>query len=581
MKTYGQLLYKSDIEKWVITELEPHAAIKLKKLFPKIPKHLTKAFPFADTPEVCTDLEWFTQRYPLQISTKDSQRLCQQRTLFRQVQAEMERILQPDYSPKDYHLKPGQALRQYQAQTIEVFLRNKALLCGDEVGLGKSYTGIGACLQAEQLPAIIVVQTHLQKQWQEKITEFSYLRSHMIKGTRPYSLPEADVYIIRYSCLAGWVDLFRLEYFRTVIFDEIQELRRGTASDKGRAAKELASCVQWRLGLTATPIYNYGDEIWNILNILKEDSLGTPEEFFREWGGDGSRYSSTNNGKIIIKDPQALGTYLRENYLFIRRTREDIGQYLSPVNRIVETVGYDELTVKRAEELATQLAIRASQGNYIERGQAARELDLMLRHMTGISKAKYVAEFVRIILESGEPVVLAGWHRSVYDIWQKELADFNPVMYTGSESASQKEKSKQAFLNGDSNLLIISLRSGIGLDGLQHRASIVAIGELDWSPMVHHQLIGRLDREGQTKPVMAIFLCSDSGSDPLLMDLLGLKSSQAQGIIDPHLGIQTIHSDETRIQMMIQKYLKKKGLKVPETIELPATELKQLDLKIS
>lgn len=96
-------------------------------------------------------------------------------------------------------------------------------------------------------------------------------------------------------------------------------------------------------------------------------------------------------------------------------------------------------------------------------------------------------------------------------------------------------------------------------NGLQERCSTIVIGELDFSPQVHNQLIGRLDREGQLNPVMAIFLVSDSGSDPLIVDLLGLKSSQAQGVIDPHLGVQQIHSDDSRIQLLIQKYLKSKG----------------------
>jgi hypothetical protein len=42
---------------------------------------------------------------------------------------------------------------------------------------------------------------------------------------------------------------------------------------------------------------------------------------------------------------------------------------------------------------------------------------------------------VRIMVEGGEPVVLVGWHRDVYDIWL-ELRDLKPAMYTGSESAA-------------------------------------------------------------------------------------------------------------------------------------------------
>lgn len=551
-KTYGRIDLASG--RWIISDLEPHVAIRLKNIFKKIPKTMVGYYAFENTAEICADLEWFVSRYPLMISPLDHEELCRKKTLFLETQAEMERILRPDFVHGNYSLKEGQEIRVYQAQAMEILHRSKALLVGDDVGLGKTYVGIGACTNVDHLPAAVVVQTHLQRQWKEKIEAVSHLRVHCIKGTKPYNLPPADIYIFKYSCLLGWITIFNEGYFKMAIFDEVQELRRGGDSAKGRAAKVLARNAEWNLGLSATPIYNYGDEIWSIMDILKEGALGSRDEFLREWGDAGGI-----NGKCIIKDPKALGTYLRENYLFLRRTKNEVGQFLAPVNRIVETVGYDEHAVKSAEELAMKLAVRASQGTFVERGQAARELDLMVRQMTGVSKAKYVAEFVRILLESGEPVLLAGWHRDCYDIWLKELAEFKPAMYTGSESDVQKEKAKQAFVNGDTNLLIISLRSGIGLDGLQYRCSTVVIGELDWSPQVHHQIIGRLDREGQINPVMAIFLCSDSGSDPLMIDLLGLKSSQSQGIIEPGLGIQPVHSDQSRIQMLVKKYLKDKA----------------------
>lgn len=547
-KTYGRINLVN--KRWVISALEPHVSIKLKSLFQGIPKYKTPPYEFPNTPEMCADLSWFMQRYNLEISGDDLAELWRNNKLFYDYQAETEAILAPNYTPKTYSLRDGQQFRVYQSQAIEVFKRHKSLLVGDEVGLGKSYIGIGAVLEKEQLPSIIVVQTHLAKQWKEKIEEFSNLKTHIIKGVKPYSLPEADVYIAKYSCLSGWVDVFQTRFFKTVVFDEIQELRRGTESDKGRAAKVLTINTEYHLSLSATPIYNYGDEIWNIMDILKSGCLGSKDEFLREWCG----------GDRIVKEPKALGAYLREKHLFLRRTRDDVGQYLPPINTIVETVGYDELAVKSIEDLAIQLAIKASRGSFVERGSAARELDIMVRQATGVSKAKYVAEFVKIILESGEPVLLGGWHRKCYDIWLEELKDYKPVMYTGTETTAQKERAKEAFARGDSNLMIMSIRSGVGLDGLQYRCSIGVVGELDWSPAVHRQFFGRLDREGQTRPVMGIYLCSDSGSDPMLVDLLGLKSSQAQEILDPTLGVQHPHSDESRMRMLVQKYLKKAGI---------------------
>ena len=194
----------------------------------------------------------------------------------------------------------------------------------------------------------------------------------------------------------------------------------------------------------------------------------------------------------------------------------------------------------------------------MESGEASRQLDALVRHATGVSKAKSVASYVKIILESGEPVVIAAWHRDVYNILMNELSDYNPVMYTGSESASQKERAKQAFISGESKVFLISLRSGIGLDGLQHDCKYVVFAELDWSPLVHIQVIGRIDRDGSTNQVTAIFLVSDAGSDPVIVDILAIKNSQSYGIVDPFVTVSEQHSDDSRIKVLAQKYIENK-----------------------
>ena len=102
--------------------------------------------------------------------------------------------------------------------------------------------------------------------------------------------------------------------------------------------------------------------------------------------------------------------------------------------------------------------------------RATEEFNIMMRQATGIAKAPYVAEFVRMLVESGESVMLYGWHRDVYNIWLERLAEFNPVMYTGTEGPAAKERSKQAFLNDESKVFISSLRSSAGLDGLQYHS---------------------------------------------------------------------------------------------------------------
>lgn len=549
IKTYGKIDLDVELNQWVITEAQPHVCLKIKDIFQGIGKSET-VFRFFNTPEACTDLLWFMDRYPLSISELSQTVLRAGKTEYYEVAAELEKILVPDYVPQQVQLNDGYEARKYQLQVKDFDSKQSRYFLGDDLGLGKTLSAILTLMNPGKLPAIVVVQTHLPKQWMiEGVQKFTNLSVHIIQKRRPYDLPKADVYIIKYSCLSGWSNFYQTRFFKTAIFDEIQELRRDS-SDKYEAASVLSDSVPHCMGMSATPIYNYGDEIFNILNIIKPGCLGEKWSFLREWAvPHGMHYK--------IKDPIALGTYLRDNYLFLRRTRKDVQRELPQINTIVYTVGYDEKEVKRSEDLAQQLALKVVSGSFVERGQAARELDAMVRHQTGVSKAREVAAFVRILLENNEPVVLAGWHRDVYGIWEAELWDFDPVFYTGTESPKQKEDAKAKFISGQTNLFIISLRSGIGLDGLQHRCKTVVIGELDWSPKVHDQVVGRVDRDGQQGQVTVYYPVSEYGSDPVIIELLGLKSSQAHGIVDPLSAVPDQYTDESRIKKLAEYFLNK------------------------
>lgn len=569
MRTYGELRLIEGGTAWEMSSLEPHVAIRLKHIFPRVPKQSAGPFRFPRDLMHAADLDWFLSRYPLAMSPGDREALRGGRLDFEMQQAEMERILLPEYVPPAVvGLREGQKVRHYQMQAVELLRRRRSLLLGDEGGLGKTYTAAAfLCAEPGALPAAVVCDPHMQKQWKDKLTAFTHLRVHVISKASPYDLPPADVYVFRISQIGGWADIFATDFFKAAIFDEPQSLRTGTSTAKGGAAKVLADHVSYRLGLTATPIYNYGIEMWNVMQFIDDTVLGSFADFSREWTDDMGR----------IRDPKALGTYLREQHVLLRRLKSDVGLELPKVSRIIEYVDYDAKAVQSIEDLARVLAIRATTGTFVERGQAARELDMMVRQATGLSKAKAVAQFVRLMVEAGEPVLLVGWHRAVYDIWLEELADLRPAMYTGSETAAQKNKEKDRFLSGDTDVMIMSLRSGAGIDDLQFRSSVVVFGELDWSPGIHQQIIWRLDREGQEDPVTAFFLVSEEGSDPPIMDVLGIKASEAHQIVDPHLGVQKVDDDTTNLGRLVERYLQKVSKASKRTAQAPAPAM-QLEL---
>lgn len=270
---------------------------------------------------------------------------------------------------------------------------------------------------------------------------------------------------------------------------------------------------------SGTPFFNYGGEIWNVLNILEDKILGDYASFSREWCWG-------YFGKQIAK-PAEFGAFLKEQGLLLRRLKEDVMSELPPKRRVIQSVDVDE--GQYAELIAPvvdqALAIPQIQKAW-DRGRAEMMAIDETRRITGISKAHYVAAFVETLLEAGEPCILYGHHHDVIDLWLEDLraGHHHPVFITGRQDAKAKDEAQQLFMDGKTDVICVSMRSGTGLN-LQ-RARCVVFGELDWSPAQHTQNEDRAHRIGQRDSVLCYYLVCDAGTDQAMLETLGLKTSQ-------------------------------------------------------
>lgn len=521
----------------------PYVAIKAKRLFPRADPHRDGSLVLADTPEVARDLQWLTERYPLEMDPGAAMRLGYQAEEHRRTEAEVHAILTGERHHREFR-DPARPARDYQLTAADLVLETGNLLLTDVVGLGKTMSSLLVLREPAALPALVVCLTHLPQQWVEELAlTLPWLTAHIVRKMTPYDPAshksmrgqDPDVLIVPYSKIRTWGD-YLAGRVNTVIFDEAQELRRRTSA-KWTAAAHVADSARFRVGLTATPVYNYAGEIHSIYEVIAPGVLGTRDEFVREWGGASVR-TTLDGDSVSVRDPKALGMYLRSEGLMLRRTRADVGRELpAEAQRIPYEIDTDEDLLERQIDGAVIDLADAIVRKTLAPTQmfhARGELDWRLRRATGIAKAAFVADFVATLIESDEQVVLFGWHRDVYDIWRRKLAPHNPTLYTGTESVTAKQRSRDAFLSGDSRVLMMSLRAGAGLDGLQKASSVCVFGELDWSPGIHTQCIGRLDRDGQENtPVLAYFLVSQGGSDPVIAEVLNLKRMQAEPLINP------------------------------------------------
>lgn len=553
-------------KEWVLTG-DPFVLFKAKSVFNVTPKVATEVR-IPATPELTHELQWFRMRYPMEINPEMKMRTLSAQHVLTTSKASA--ITRDDYVPSVVEFANGLKPRKHQAIAADLFLATGGLLLADLLGLGKTVSAITAMLDEKLRPAVVVVPTHLATQWKAELERFVPSMSvHIVQTRNPYKpdlmakCPSCgtwvdtivqtkrktctckrckasvsifgkktvpDVTIITYAKLASWSAVLA-SYCKSVVYDEAHALRR-TSNERYPAALGLSRSVLYRMGMTGTPIFNMGGEIWNVVECLQPGALGTKDQFRSTWCTGG--YES-NGKEPAVKDPDALGSYLKRKNLMLRRTLTDIGYQPMQSIKIVQKIDADMNVFDKMKGRASELARILLNESPLKRGeamQAGGQFEAMMRQATGLAKSAYVAAFVEMLLEQGLPVVLFGWHHCVYSVWMERLAHYRPVLYTGKEVASQKEASLNKFMNGDSKLFICSLRSGEGLNGLQYVSSTSVFGELDWSPAVHDQCAGRLAREGQKNPCQHFFPVSDFGSDPIMSEVLKLKQGQSDGLVN-------------------------------------------------
>lgn len=519
---YGTLSYNRRSKCWTIKG-EPCVTELCKRLFPGSAGAKRGEARFTAHRRAIGDIGWLMLRYPLAVSPQDEKRwkdaLDEARTDYRR--RELARVAPPQMDP------PASAflgtLRDFQKTGLSFLLMTPRALLADEMGLGKTVQALAALATVRAYPVLLVVPPHLVRNWQAEIDRFLRVsgrmpRVHVLKGLKPYPLPAANIYIVHYLLLRGWKEALGQYDFRSVIFDEIQELRRA-GTEKYSAASLLSEKSSRVWGLSGTPIYNQGGEIWNIVNILDFHFLGDFESFSREW--------CAGYGNNIVLKPDLLGEHLRREGLMLRRTKQEVLPELPEKRRLVQEIDADDALYRNLMAPVFSKLRRWKNDDKMtasERALLEDQISQEERQATGLAKAPYVCQFVRALTEDGEKVLLFAHHHAVMDYYKKELKSARPVFITGRETGAQKEDAVERFMTGKTDLCCISLRAASGLN-LQ-RATCVVFGELDWSPAVHSQAEDRAHRIGQKDSLLCYYLVSPRGSDRDIQEALGLKVSQ-------------------------------------------------------
>jgi SNF2 family DNA or RNA helicase len=432
------------------------------------------------------------------------------------------------FEPFDYQLRSAQtALRR---------MRGRAILA-DEVGLGKTIEAglVLAELRLRGLAhrALVIVPAGLVTQWQEELERKFGLATVVAARDGWPVVPERAVVLA--SLAAARRDPLKATLVErdwdAVVIDEAHRVRT-PRSASGRLARELRT--RYLLLLTATPVENRLQDLYEMVSLVAPGLLGTTAQF-RQRHGSGAAVDAPRNAA-------ALRSRTRE--VMIRHRRSEVALRLP--QRLAETLLvtpapqesqlYAELTarIRRDAQNATpsrrltlrSLARQAGSGPVAVAPTLAKVgwTDLAARAAAIARSEKTAVLLDRLVpyAEKGEKVIVFTGFRQTLDhlVEQVAVAGVPAAVYHGSLPRAAKDQAIAAFRD-DVPVLLSTESAGEGRN-LQFCHLMINV-DLPWNPMQIEQRVGRLHRVGQEHDVVVANLVAKGTIEERVLRVLEEK----------------------------------------------------------
>ncbi|MBT3328842.1 MAG: DEAD/DEAH box helicase [Nitrosopumilus sp.] len=495
----------------------------------------------ADSLESIKQLKLLMDRYPLEILSKT----IWQRKI---VKTYAPKPTLPPIKHKLKRAKTGEQFRgklmNFQKEGLDFLLKSSGnALLADEMGLGKTVQTLSyVSTEKQTFPVLIVAPLVTLKNWEREIEKFLKKKSRngriiesespsvtLIRTGKSKELPKTDIYIINYELLfKRAVDLDKVG-IRTIVCDEVHNLRSKT-TQKYKAIKKLAALpsIQYRIGLSGTPIYNRGSEIWPIIDILKPGLLGSFKEFCEYFC-----YMNDKGKAIVLENKRASLRNELQKHVMLRRKKSDVLKELKDKVRYKEVIASDtDFYLEELDKIWKKLEAeqKEAQTEFSKSASYHRAIQSE-RQIAGVAKLPHVINFVKNIMEIEESVVVFCHHKVIHKLLHESLQEFSPVSIIGGQSDTLRQDQIDKFQKGESKLMIAGIRAGnVGIN--LTRAKYVIFAELDWSPAIHRQAEDRLHRIGQKNTVFAYYLIGNGTLDDHVASILVDKSYEIDAILD-------------------------------------------------
>lgn len=410
----------------------------------------------------------------------------------------------------------------HQLETARQVIENmngKAIL-GDEVGLGKTIEA-GLILKEYMIrglvkKVLILVPASLVTQWAFELNSKFFIPA--VTQRKSYVWDQCDVVVssIDTAKRSPHREIIFEQNYDLIIIDEAHKLKNNKTKNY-----EFVQSLKKKfcLLLTATPIQNRIEEIFNLVSLLKPGHLGSESAFYEKYKRDSRSLNDDEHLKELV------------NKVMIRNRRADTG--IEWTKRHVETIPieftlqerelYDSITDLRSEgdwlrtsafsvmtlqreACSSREAVFYTLKNMLKKSENPPEefedqIHDLIKKVEAISQNSKAEKALEIIQKINDKVIIFTEYRAtqLYLQWFLKQHGISSVPFRGGFKRGKKDWMRELFQK-HAQVLIATEAGGEGIN-LQFCNHIINF-DLPWNPMRLEQRIGRIHRLGQEKDVM-------------------------------------------------------------------------------
>ncbi|CAB3389520.1 DEAD/DEAH box helicase [Kyrpidia spormannii] len=448
---------------------------------------------------------------------------------------------------------------EYQIKTVQSVIhqfKGRALLC-DEVGLGKTVEA-GICMMEYIMRGLakkilILVPPSLINQWHEEMKR-KFNQDFIRSDDRAFIALGEEAWRRYNKVIASLATAKRANHRRVIsdihydliVVDEAHHLK-----NRNSVAWQFVNSLKkkYMLLLTATPVQNSLEELYNLITLLKPGQLKTYSHFRRHFVVDNQGVEVKNADKlrallseVMIRNPRSsvdvkftkrqahtktvrlsepeqrlyidLSRFIRVHYtddhpvfsrFLLKSMQEQMGSAFASVLGSLEKLSTHPGLGPDDKRAVTEFAERAAEIAATEGEQSAK-----------------VAELIRILSAFGDKMIVFTKYRATQGILVRALrrSDFRVAEFHGGLTRKEKDR-EVAYFREEADVLVSTEVGGEGRN-LQFCNGMVNF-DLPWNPMAIEQRIGRIHRIGQTRDVFVYNLAALHTLEHHMLDVLDRK----------------------------------------------------------